>query len=159
MPHGIVLPIHTEARGPSNVRRVDQAKQDGEYLRLRRSGLHCTVIARRYKVSLATVYRGIERARLLEKPVGAEHYRRPGLVPLAPLTPLTPLSTCPHRGPLRKGSVFVCLVCHQSGMDHLKYFRPHPDDTKPDKKPAAKAKPKTRRQKRTLLERVEPSHN
>lgn len=143
------------------MRRVDQARQDREYLRLRRSGVHCTTIARKYKVNLATVYRGIERARLQEKPVGTEHLRRPRLEPLAPLTPLTPLSACPHRGPLRKGSVFVCLVCHQSGMDHLKYFRPHPDDPKPDKKPAAKrkVKPKTRKEKRTLLERVEPSHN
>jgi hypothetical protein len=138
--------------------KSQQDKQDRLYLESRRAGTNCPQIARDYDVSLRTVYRGIERARRLELPVGTT-IRRPRLVPIAPLTPLTPLSTCPHRVAIKRGSCFVCLVCHQSGMDHHIYFRPHPLDPKPDKRPKAKPAPRSRKERRSILHRVQPSQN
>lgn len=41
------------------------------------------------------------------------------LQPLFPIGSLTPSSPCPHKGRIRRGSVFYCVVCHESGMDHL----------------------------------------
>jgi len=41
------------------------------------------------------------------------------MVPLFPIEALSyEGSRCPHRGPIRRDSVFVCMICHQSGMDH-----------------------------------------
>lgn len=41
------------------------------------------------------------------------------LEPLFPLWYLTPDSTCNHsRERIRKGSIWCCMVCHQSGQDH-----------------------------------------
>lgn len=144
--------------------RAETAKRDRLFLKARRGGMACTAIARRFVVDLKTVYRGIERARLAEKPAGAERQTGPTLHPLSPITALTPLSECPHHGPIRRGSHLVCMVCHQSGLDHLALFRRHPSDTKPDPKPAAKPAPKrTRKERRKtakpLLDRIGPSHN
>jgi hypothetical protein len=43
----------------------------------------------------------------------------PALVPLFPITSFEPGSRCPHHGRIKRGSRFVCMVCHQSGLDHL----------------------------------------
>jgi hypothetical protein len=45
----------------------------------------------------------------------------PRLVPLFPVGALTPDSVCGHRGPIERGSIFCCVICHTSGYDH------HPD--------------------------------
>jgi hypothetical protein len=42
----------------------------------------------------------------------------PKLEPLFPIDSYIPASPCPHHGPIRKGSTFVCMVCHRSGQDH-----------------------------------------
>jgi hypothetical protein len=55
-----------------------------------------------------------------------------------PVKPLTPLSGCPHYTRIRRGSIFVCAICHKSGFDHLQFFRPSPDDPQPDPKPKTK---------------------
>ncbi len=81
----------------------------------------------------------------------------PKMVPIFPIPALTPTSPCPHHQQIRKGSVFVCMVCHQSGADH------HPAlkrDRRTDPKPEPptiyappldpKAKP-TRKQKRAAM--------
>jgi hypothetical protein len=47
----------------------------------------------------------------------------PLLVPLFPVRPLTPTSECGHKTRIRRGSVFVCMVCHKSGQDHRAYFK------------------------------------
>lgn len=48
--------------------------------------------------------------------------RVPRLIPLFPLDPgMTPMSPCGHKKPIKRGSIFVCMVCHQSGWDG------HPD--------------------------------
>jgi hypothetical protein len=37
--------------------------------------------------------------------------------PLFPVTYFVPASNCPHKGPLRPGSVFECMVCSKGGRD------------------------------------------
>jgi hypothetical protein len=43
--------------------------------------------------------------------------RPPQLVPLFPVGNYTPSSRCAHRGPIERGSVFCCMICHASGQD------------------------------------------
>jgi hypothetical protein len=43
--------------------------------------------------------------------------RPPQLVPLFPVGNYTPNSRCAHRGPIERGSVFCCMICHTSGQD------------------------------------------
>lgn len=44
----------------------------------------------------------------------------PKLEPLFPVGGnFTKASTCGHNGPIKRGSVFCCMVCHQSGFDHI----------------------------------------
>jgi hypothetical protein len=59
---------------------------------------------------------------------------------------------CPHKRRYRKGTPFVCMVCHKSGMDHLGALQRHArSDPKPEQAPEAKpAKPLTRKELRAL---------
>jgi hypothetical protein len=41
----------------------------------------------------------------------------PRLEPLFPVGYYTPQSRCPHYGPIERGSVLCCMVCHVSGQD------------------------------------------
>jgi hypothetical protein len=41
----------------------------------------------------------------------------PRLVPLFPIGSYTPQSRCAHSGPIERGSVLCCMVCHTSGQD------------------------------------------
>jgi hypothetical protein len=41
----------------------------------------------------------------------------PRLVPLFPVGSFTPGSVCGHYGPIERGSVFCCMICHNSGQD------------------------------------------
>jgi hypothetical protein len=43
--------------------------------------------------------------------------RPPQLVPLFPVGTYTPSSRCAHRGPIERGSVFCCMICHTCGQD------------------------------------------
>jgi hypothetical protein len=41
-------------------------------------------------------------------------------VPLFPIGPYTPQSECAHKGPITRGSVFYCPICHDYGReDHI----------------------------------------
>ena len=53
----------------------------------------------------------------------ADHRRPrvPTLEPLFPITSFVPASACPHHGPLRRRTVFVCAVCHTTAYEN------HPD--------------------------------
>jgi len=87
-----------------------------------RHGMTAVEIARRGHLNVARVRRGIARARQYEStrpepPDVITSLRKCRLVPLFPIGPFTPQSVCAHKGPIRPGSLFVCMVCHQSGYD------------------------------------------
>jgi len=81
--------------------------------------------------------------------------RPPTATPLFPVVPFDPLAPCPHHGPIRRGSHLCCMVCHQSGKDHLAVLqRTAATDPKPERKPAPPDRPgkrETRRQRRLRL--------
>lgn len=90
-------------------------------LLLMRAGMTIKQIGHELGVSRATCYRWLESARTHEadpKPEGAPlNWRMPRLQPLFGVKPFTPVQECPHHGPIRQGSVFCCMHCHQSGYD------------------------------------------
>jgi hypothetical protein len=58
-------------------------------------------------------------------------------------------SRCPHRGPIPRGSMFVCMICHQSGMDDDPELRRDPaTEPKPEPKPRSESKKKQNRRER-----------
>jgi hypothetical protein len=79
--------------------------------------------------------------------------RPPTLVPIFPVVAYDPSSVCPHHGPIARESRLVCMICHQSGVDHYAVFDRDPaTDPKPEKKPAPKtAGRETRRQRRLRI--------
>ncbi len=79
----------------------------------------------------------------------------PPLVPLFPIVALTPDAPCPHHGPLPRGTVLVCMICHRSGLDNRPALRRDPaTDPKPEPKPeASKPKKLTRKERRELQRR------
>ncbi|MGC8643447.1 MAG: hypothetical protein ACP5XB_26620 [Isosphaeraceae bacterium] len=82
--------------------------------------------------------------------------RLPRLVPLFPIGPFTPRSTCGHHGTIRQGSVFCCMICHQSGMDGHPGLKRNPKtDPRPEPKPPAARREdgsrETRKQRRRRL--------
>lgn len=85
------------------------------------------------------------------------------LIPWFPRGSFTPLSKCPHDGPIRQGSSFVCMVCYASGKDGTKALpkdvQPLPLDLEPEPvevKPApVEAKPNENRKQRRERERAE----
>jgi hypothetical protein len=84
--------------------------------------------------------------------------RPPNLVPMFPVISFIPFSACPHHGPIRRGSIFVCMVCHQSGQDHLPSLQllpgdlPRPDRRRRPRTPDQLSRLReTRRQKRLRL--------
>lgn len=126
-----------------------------------RDGKSTQEIADRENLSERRVRFGLARARSMESPSAtfasatAEQLRPPRLVALFPIAPFTPLAGCPHRGPIRTGSVLCCMVCHQSGIDgHPAMKRDPVSDPKPEKKPAPPAAPtgrETRKQRRARV--------
>jgi hypothetical protein len=48
----------------------------------------------------------------------------PKLMPIFPVESYMPRSRCPHYGPIPRGSVLCCMVCHQSGQDHHPAMQP-----------------------------------
>lgn len=133
------------------------------WLRLIEDGQTTAQIARRYQVSVRTVQQRIVAAHEARRERGRVQrwrpMRGPILVPLFPIGSFTPRSECPHRGPIREGSVFCCMVCSKSGMDGHPALRRDPrTDPKPDPKPTGKAKKReTRKQRRARLKAGNPS--
>jgi hypothetical protein len=140
--------------------RVTTDAQDRHFLAMVRKGWSCRKIGLRHNVKTSTVYAAVSRARLAERPAGAPP-RGPALEPLFPVDSFTPDSACPHHGPIKRGSIFVCMVCHQSGLDNhpaLRRVAAHDPQPEPRVEPPPPRK-KTRRERRGLLERIEPSAN
>lgn len=129
--------------------------RDGVWLRQHKSGLKIAEIAAKAGVSPRTVSLGLKRARdAAERVVTAlpPPARPPwwlDLVPLFPITSFTPQSKCPHRGPIKPGSVFCCMVCSGTGRDGHPALRRDPTtDPKPEPKPGPAAKPNRRTRRR-----------
>ena len=60
------------------------------------------------------------------------------MVPMFPITSFVKDSACPHHGPIRPGSLFVCMICHQSGADDDPALKRSPlTDPKLEPKPTA----------------------
>lgn len=138
------------------MRRKHPAKEDLQYYSLSLGGYSYREIAGIFGVSVRTAWKGVQRARKAEaeraeaeqaladkvaaalvKEAEADPKKREPAwtrdrVPLFPLDSFTKESGCPHRGPLPVGSKFVCMVCHQSGMDHHPALR---RDARADPKP------------------------
>lgn len=78
------------------------------------------------------------------------------LEPLSPITSLTPSSECPHRGPIGKESVFVCIICHECGRPNHPALRRDPaTDPRPESKPKAPPPaPKKRETRRVRRKRI-----
>lgn len=54
-------------------------------------------------------------------------------VPLFPIPSFVPDSACPHRGPIQEGSQFVCMKCHDYGLNaHPMLTRDPRTDPKPE---------------------------
>jgi hypothetical protein len=112
-------------------------------------GMSAEKIAARTGRSLRRVQLGLERA-LAQQQKGDVEYGQDGaggsstgalrslwLIPMFPLGPYTPQATCAHFGPIRSGSFFCCMVCHQSGVDgHPALQRDPSTDPSPEPKPA-----------------------
>jgi hypothetical protein len=161
--------------------------RDQEWLRLHQDGRSTSAIAEEAGVSVQHVRRALARAREQDasriqddprptdlpmrdngtpegSPPEPAAVRTPWwleLVPLFPIGSLTPASECPHRGPIRPGSLFCCMVCSESGVDgHPAMKRdpatdPRPEPTaatQPDRGPredaAASTGRETRRERR-----------
>jgi hypothetical protein len=60
-------------------------------------------LARRFSRQSRRFYRDVQRP--------------PRLVPLFPVGDYTPHSICGHHGPIERGSLFCCMICHRSGHD------------------------------------------
>ena len=133
-----------------------QAKEAG-WLDQLRCGLTIRQIADSAGVKVRRIQLGIARARKrsLERyrECASTRVRRgPRLVPLFPIMPFRPFNPgpdCPHKGPIREGSILCCMVCHQSGMDgHRALQRDPRTDPKPEPKLPERPKPRLTRKER-----------
>lgn len=156
---------------------LEAAAQEYVWLYDFRRGIACQKIAEEHGLTVRDVRDGIERARKLEARCsrdewlselqsGREVERGFRLMPMFPIGAFTPQSTCPHGGPLQRGSTICCMVCHASGMDGHPSLRPDPaTDPRPESgsgsetdialTPAADASPLSTnaRRRETRLER------
>jgi hypothetical protein len=140
-------------------RREHPERDDAKYLELRRMGKTIETIALLCGVGLATVHKGIaaaknrQRQAVQPEPVETAAPRQPAwvreMVPMFPIKALDDQSVCPHNGPIARGSRFVCMICHASGMDaHPALRRDAATEPKPEAKPERTTIKLSRRQKR-----------
>jgi hypothetical protein len=147
-------------------RPIDLGTAAREYVWLwdYRHGRPTKEIAARERLSERRVREGISRAAASMTLTPGETsaltdpaLRTPRLEPLFPILTFTPQSACGHKRDLRKGSCFVCMVCHKSGMDgHRALVRdprtdPRPEPKKPPPPPPKPGARESRRQRRARL--------
>lgn len=147
-------------------RRNISPSEDARMLAMRREGRTYQDVALLCGVSVGTVAAGVRRAKERQKkavePEPPPKPRQPGwvkdVVPLFPIKALDNKSVCPHKGPIARGSKFVCMICHQSGMDfHPSLQRDPATDPKPAPKPTAvplTRESKKQRRKREAAEKA-----
>jgi hypothetical protein len=77
--------------------------------------------------------------------------------PLFGIHPFVPGGKCPHKRPIRRGSVFVCMQCHQYGRDYDPRLVIHPGDMPPPEasESAARSEPRAAQPKPQKLNRRE----
>ena len=145
----------TKPGEPKPIRGMSLATLAKEYIWLWdvRHGVCVNAIAMRDRVTVRRVQFGVSRARAQEKSCPADTSdRAPRLIPFFPIGPYTPQSACGHKGPIEAGSLFCCVVCHQSGIDdHPALQRDPLTDPVPEPKPGPAPKSssrETRKQRR-----------
>jgi hypothetical protein len=128
-----------------------------------RHGTSIQEIADREKLSPRRVRLGISRARAQEQSTtgataDAKAIRPPRLTPLFPIAAYVPTSGCAHKGPMPRGTLLCCMICHRSGVDgHPALQRDRATDPKPEAKAPplssepAKPMKETRKQKRARI--------
>ena len=146
-----------------------------------RKGMRPAQIRVKFGVSLRTVHNGIARARMAERLASTQRLEGPKLFLIwgascKPLKLLTCLDVHPCRwcrgrgegclacegtgvGPIPRGTVRTCAVCHQSGHEgHPAVRLDRADVPAPEPKPAATTpKKKIRKERRSIMDRVRPS--
>ena len=152
--------------------REATAKRDRLYLASLRAGLNPRLIAGKYRVGLRTVYDGISRARLAERPAGPPPHSPSLTVAYGAsckalrLLRCQDVHPCPclrRRGsngkgcplcnwtgisPIPKGSAICCAVCHVSGKDGHPALRVHPSDPQPERRVEPRKPKPTRKERR-----------
>ncbi len=97
------------------------AARDYIWLYDKRHGMSLQAMADRDNVNVRRIRSGIERAEAADAATVATPLRpsinQPPLVLLFPCVGFGPSIPCPHRGPIRRGSILCCAVCHKSGVD------------------------------------------
>lgn len=133
-------------------KREIRATEDG-WLTLRRGGMTVQEIADECGQPYAAVHEGISRARMRERRRPEQRKAPWKAVPLFPLDSFTPHSRCPHHGPIRPYSSFVCMVCHATGRDNHPLLQRDPrTDPAPAPKPDPPTNPlATRKERRALM--------
>ena len=99
-------------------------------------GDNAEFLAKTFRVSLSTVYNGIERARLRREsrtPIGPD----PEVAILFPVNEFTPTSECKHPKPIPAGRHEYCPSCDETGIEGHPALRRRPGD---QAMPAAGAK-------------------
>lgn len=149
---------HGKVRGSRSSRALSLVVMAKEYIWLWdvRHGVSAKEIAMREGLNVQRVRIGIARAKALEKniPNDTDSIRPPRLVPLFPMGAYTPQSACGHHGPIERGSLFCCMVCHCSGIDdHPGLLRSPLTDPAPEPRPALapvekQSKHETRKERR-----------
>ena len=113
------------------IRREHPEREDAKYLELHGRGKSLREIGLLCGVSYEAVRLGIKAAKERQKKAAeVELPPRPKqpawvheMVPLFGVAEHTPHSPCPHKKPIARESMFVCMICYQSGMDHMAAFR------------------------------------
>ena len=165
--------------------RESTSRRNRQYLVALRAGLLPRQIASKYRVGLRTVYDGISRARLAERPAGPPPHSPSLTVAYGAsckalrLLRCQDVHPCPclrRRGsngkgcplcnwtgisPIPKGSAICCAVCHVSGKDGHPALRVHPSDPQPERRVEPRKQKPTRkeRRRRIAVEHLEPSPN
>jgi hypothetical protein len=118
-----------------------QAAREYIWLWDHRHGLSVQEIAAHEGFSVRRVRFGLSRAAALDAQQGeggdsGDPPRAPLLIPMFPLLSYVPSSPCAHHGAIHSGSLFCCMVCHQSGIDgHPGLIRDPRTDPAPEPKP------------------------
>lgn len=119
---------------PEDMKGTARLMRDRSWLRLHRQGWSAGELTARSGCSLRYVQRRLAAAERAERKAAKarEVARRSALPPelevylsgIVPLFPMggTPFKSskdqeCPHRGPIRAGSAFCCMVCHATGYE------------------------------------------